>query len=177
MLLQDGRFTAVHYPGAANTWLFDIDQLGAVVGSFSSSASLVRGFLLANGAYTTIAFPNAQVTYALAINDNGDVVGSYGSGRVSNGFLWQNGTLTTINYANSRFGTVLTGVNNAGVIVGNHRALHRDFGFIYEGGVFKDIVDPGAKFTLAGGIDNRGLISGEIFLTSTDTLGYTAFCH
>ncbi len=177
LLLQDGEFTAVHHPRATNTWLFDINHLGAVVGSFSSSAALVRGFLLVNGTYTTIAYPDAETTYALAINDSGDVVGSYGSSRASNGFLWQDGTLTTINYPYSRYGTVLTGVNNAGVIVGNHLALHRDFGFIYEGGVFKDVVYPGAKFTMAGGINNNGLISGEIFLTSTETLGYTALCH
>jgi probable HAF family extracellular repeat protein len=106
--------TAVHYPKAANTWLFDINQLGQWWAASAPGASLVRGFLLVNGAYTTVAFPDAQVTYALAINDNGDVVGSDGSGRVSNGFLWQNGTLTTINHPNSRYKTVLTGSEQRG---------------------------------------------------------------
>jgi uncharacterized membrane protein len=175
-LLQADRFIAINHPRAINTWLFDVNQLGAAVGSFSASASLVRGFLLVNGAYTTIAYPDAPTTYALAINDNGDVVGTYASSPVSNGFFWQNGTFTTINYPHSWSGTVLTGVNNSGVIVGNHLSAHRDFGFIYENGVFKNIVYSGANYTMAGGINNNGLVSGQIYLTGGGSLGYTAVC-
>jgi hypothetical protein len=67
-------------------------------------------------------------------------------------------------------------VNNSGVIVGNHLSAHRDFGFIYESGVFKNIVYSGANYTMAGGINNNGLISGQIYLTGTSSLGYTAVC-
>ena len=175
-LLQGAKFAAVNRPNAANTWLFNVNLLGASVGSFTASASQVKGFMLVNGNYTTIAYPNAQVTYALAINDNGDVVGTYASGPVSNGFLWRNGTFTTINYARSRYGTVLTAVNNAGVMVGNHLSANRDFGFIYENGDFTSIVYPGARNTKAGGINNNGLISGQVYFTGNNTLGYTAVC-
>jgi hypothetical protein len=89
-------------------------------------------------------------------------VGTYASSLVSNGFLWKNGTFTTINYPYAKFGTVLTAVNNSGVIVGNHLS-DKSFGFIYENGVFKNIVYSGANSTMAGGINNNGLISGEIF--------------
>jgi hypothetical protein len=175
-LLQADRFTPINHPGATNTWLFDVNQLGAAVGSFSASASMVRGFLLVNGTYKTIAYPDAHTTYALAINDNGGVVGTYASSPVSNGFFWQNGAFTTINYNRSLYGTVLTGVNNSGVIVGNHLSAHRNFGFIYESGVFRNIVYSGAIYTMAGGINNNGLISGQIYLTRTNSLGYTAVC-
>jgi hypothetical protein len=175
-LLQGSQFTAVNHPNAANTWLLDVNQLGASVGSFSASASVVKGFLLVNGKYTTIAYPNAQATYALALNDNGEVVGTYASGPVSNGLVWQSGTFTTVNYPNSKYGTVLTGVNNSGLIVGNHLSADRDFGFIYENGVFKNIVYSGGNFTMAGGINNNGLISGQIYLTGNNSLGYTAVC-
>jgi uncharacterized membrane protein len=175
-LLQGSQFTAVNHPKATNTWLFDVNQLGASVGSFSTSPSQVKGFMLLNGNYTTIAYPNAQSTYALAINDNGDVVGTYASTAVSNGFLWQSGTFTTINYPHASYGTVLAAVNNSGVIVGNRLTADKDFGFIYENGVFKNIVYSGAKFTMAGGINNNGLISGQIYLTASNTLGYTAVC-
>jgi hypothetical protein len=67
-------------------------------------------------------------------------------------------------------------VNNSGVIVGNHLSAERDFGFIYENGVFANIVYSGAKYTMAGGINNNGLISGEIYLSGNNTLGYTAVC-
>ena len=175
-LLQGSTFTAVNHPNAANTWLFDVNQPGAAVGSFTASGSVVKGFVLANNKYTTIAYPKAQVTYALGINDNSEVVGSYASGAVNNGFAWQNGTFTTINFPKAKYGTVLTGINTSGVIVGNHLSADKEFGFIYENGVFKNIVYSGAKYTLAGGINNNGVISGEIVVSSADVLGYTAVC-
>jgi hypothetical protein len=176
-LLQDGKFTAVNHPKVTNTWLFNVNQLGAAVGSFSANASLVRGFLLLNGNYSVIAYPDARTTYPLAINDNGDVVGTYASGPISNGFLWKDGTFSTINYPNSKYGTVLTGVNNSGTIVGNHLSTDRDLGFILQNGEFKAIVYPGANYTTAGGINNNGLISGQIHLTDKSALGYTAVCE
>lgn len=176
-MLEGSKLTVVNYPKAANTFLFDVNQLGAAVGSFSASPILTKGFLLANGKFTTIAHPNAQATYAMAISDNGAIVGSYTT-TVLNGFLWQNGTFTTINHKNAKYGTGLTGVNNSGVIVGNRFAADRGFAFLYENGTFKNIVYPGANYALAGGINNNGLISGEIFLNTaaTETVGYTATC-
>lgn len=163
-LLQGSTFTAVNHPNAANTWLFDVNLLGGAVGSFSAGGYVTKGFGLVNGMYTTIGYPNAQVTYALVINDNGDVVGSYSSSLVSNGFLRKNGTFTTINYPYAKYGTVLNAVNNSGVIVGNHLSGDKSFGFFYANGVFKNIVYSGASYTMAGGINNNGMISGEIFL-------------
>ena len=175
-LLQGSNFAAVNYPKAANTWLFDVNQLGAAVGSFNASPTVTKGFMLANGKYTTIAYPKAQLTYAQAISDNGVVAGSYVNGLVSYGFTWQNGTFTAINYPKATYGTALVGVNNSGVVVGNHFSGDFGFGFIYDSGVFKNIVYSGAKYTTAGGINNNGLVSGQIVYSSTDTLGYTAVC-
>jgi uncharacterized membrane protein len=176
-MLQAGKMTVVNYPKAANTFLFDVNQLGAAVGSFSASAIVTKGFLLANGKYTTIAYPGAQATYPMGISDGGAIVGSYAT-TVLNGFLWQNGTFTTINHKNAKYGTALTGVNKSGVIVGNRFSADRGFAFLYENGTFKNIVYPGANYALTGGINNNGLISGEIFLNAaaTETVGYTATC-
>jgi len=177
-LLQGGEYGVVNYPSAANTWLFDVNQLGDVVGSFSDGESVTKGFSLVNGRYTTIAYPKAQTTYAQAINNNGAVVGAYSSSSFSNGFLWQNGTFTTINYPNSPYGTALAGVNNSGVIVGNHFSAEDAFGFLYENGAFENIVytGAGAKYTAAGGINNNGLISGQIYFKGGKILGFTAVC-
>jgi uncharacterized membrane protein len=175
-LLQGSKFTAVNHPNAANTWLYDVNLLAGAVGSFSASQSVTKGFKLVNGHYATIAYPNALATYALGINDNGDVVGTYSSSIVSNGFFWKNGTYTTINFPRSKYGSVLSAVNNVGVIVGNHLSADAAMGFIYENGVFKNIVYTGANYTMAGGINNNGLISGQIVLTSKTSLGYTAVC-
>lgn len=175
-LLQGSQFTAVNYPKAANTWLFNVNQLGAAVGSFSASQTLTKGFKLVNGKYTTIAYPNAQITYAQAINDNGVVAGTYIVGAVSTGFTWDDGKFTLISYPNAKYGTALVGVNNSGVVAGNHFSGDFGYGFIYENGAFKNILYSGAKYTTAGGINNNGVVSGQIFFTQTDSLGYTAIC-
>lgn len=175
-LLQDEIQTTVNYPKAANTWLFATNQLGDAVGSYSASASVIKGFELVNGKFTIIAYPNALTTYAMAINDNGKVVGTYSNSPISNGFIWDEGSFITLNFPNARYGTVLTGVNNGGVIVGNHLTADNDHGFVYEDGVFKNIVYPGAKFTMVGGVNNNGVISGEIYLSDQSYLGYTALC-
>lgn len=175
-LLQGSQFSAVNYPKAANTWLFDVNQLGAAVGSFSASQILTKGFMLVNGKYTTIAYPNAQITFAQAINDNGVVAGYYVVGSVSTGFTWEDGKFTLVSYPKAKYGTALVGVNNSGVVAGNHFSGDFGYGFIYENEAFKNIVYSGAKATMAGGINNNGLVSGQIFFTQTNTLGYTAVC-
>ena len=175
-LLQGSKFTAVNHPNAVNSWLYDVNLLGGAVGSFINAQYVTKGFKLVNGNYTTIAYPSAQTTNAMAINDNGDVVGSYSSGLVSNGFFWKNGTFTTINFPRAKYGSVLIAVNNVGVIVGNRLSADGAMGFIYENGLFKNVVYTGANYTMAGGINNNGLISGQIVLTSKTSLGYTAVC-
>jgi uncharacterized membrane protein len=175
-LQQGGTFTELNYPKAADTWLYGINQLGAMAGSFRASASSIKGFTLANGKYTTIAYPKALATFVLGINDNGEAVGYYASDIVNYGYAWKNGTFTDIDYPNSKYGTVLFGVNKSGVIVGNHISADRAFGFIYANGAFKNIVYSGADYTVAGGINNNGLISGQIFLNASTSVGYTATC-
>jgi hypothetical protein len=62
------------------------------------------------------------------------------------------------------------------VVAGNRFVGDKALGFIYEDGVFKNIVYTGAKYTMAGGINNNGLVSGQIVYSGTDSLGYTADC-
>lgn len=174
--LVNNQFTAVNYPGAANTWVFGVNHVGALTGSYGGGAS-IKGFLLANGNYTNIAYPKGAITYPMAVNDNNAVVGASITGTMSSGFLWQNGTFTTINYPKSKYGTQLTGINNTGVIVGNRISADKAFAFLYENKTFKSIVYQGASFEVVGGINNNGVISGQIYYTQTKTLGFTATCN
>ena len=132
--------------------------------------------MLVNGEYTTIAYPDQQITFAQAISDNGVVAGSYFDGFVSHGFIWQNGKFTVIDYPRAKYGTALVGVNNSGLIVGNHFSGDFSFGFVYENSTFKNITYPGAKYASVGGINNNGLISGQIFFSGTHIVGFTAVC-
>ena len=173
---QSGKgFVEINYPNATHSWVYGINTAGTVAGSFTK-ADVVKGFKLANGKYTTIAVSGALTTNPQAINDQNVVVGSYSDGTFYHGFVWQNGSFTTVDFPKTRFGTVLTDVNNAGVIVGNHLSADRAFGFIYKGGAFANIVYVDAKSATAGGINNNGVISGELSFGQNKTLGYTAVC-
>src|ERR1700690_1336034 len=173
--LLNGNFTAADYPGAANTWVFGVNHVGSLTGSYGKAGS-VNGFILVNGQYTNINYPKGAITNPMAVNDSNAVVGASLTGNMSTGFLWQNGKFTTINYPNSKYGSALTGINNAGVIVGNRLSADKAFAFLYENNTFKSIVYDGAKFEVVGGINNNGLISGQIYMTGTDSLGFTATC-
>jgi hypothetical protein len=173
--LVNGDFAAVNYAGAANTWVFGVNHVGSLTGSYGGAGS-VKGFILVNGQYTNIVYPKGAVTNPMAVNDNNAIVGSSLTGAMSSGFLWQNGKFTSINFPNSKYGTALTGINNAGVIVGNRLSADKAFAFLYENNTFKSIVYPGAKFEVVGGINNNGVISGQIYITGTDTVGFTATC-
>lgn len=173
--LVNGNFGAVDYPGADNTWVFGVNHVGALTGSYGGAGS-VKGFMLVNGQYTNIVYPKGAITNPMAVNDSNAVVGSSLTGNFSSGFLWQNGNFTTINFPKSKFGTVLTGINNVGTIVGNRISADKAFAFLYENNTFKSIVYTGAKFEVVGGINNNGLVSGQIYLTGTKSLGFTATC-
>ncbi len=168
-------FVEVDYPKATHSWLYGINSAGVVVGAFAKGTT-VKGFELDNGKYTIIRYPASPSTRPQAINDNGAVVGSYSDGTLFHGFTRQHGSYTAIDYPNSRFGTILNGVNNIGVMVGNHLSADRAFGFIYKNGIFANIVFTGAKNATAGGINNNGLISGQIYFSLNNTVGYTAVC-
>lgn len=173
---QSGKsFVEVNYPNATHSWLYGINTAGVVAGSFTKG-TVVKGFKLDAGKYTVIAFPGALATNPQAINDSKVVVGSYSDGLVDHGFIWQNGKFTTVDFPRSRYGTVLSDVNNAGLIVGNRISADRAFGFIYKDATFSSIVYTGAKSATVGGINNNGVISGQIFFTGNTTLGYTAVC-
>jgi len=175
-LSQSGaNYVEVNYPNATNTWVYGINGAGAVVGNFLKGTA-TKGFELNNGKYTVIGYPNALVTTPQAINDSGLVVGSYFDGTKYHGFSWKSGAFKTIDYPNARFGTVLTDVNSTGVMVGNHLSADRAFGFIYQNNTMANIVYAAAKYTTAGGINKNGLLSGQIYFSATNTLGYTATC-
>lgn len=165
----------VNYPNATHTWLNGINAAGTTVGSFQKGTS-TKGFKLENAKYAVIGYAGAQLTTPRAINDSGRVVGTYFDGTLYHGFIWQNAKFSTVDSPNARFGTVLTGVNNGGVVVGNRLNADKAFGFIYQNSAFANIVYTGAKYATAGGINNLGLIAGQIVFSSTNVQGYTAVC-
>ena len=170
-----GNEVAVNYPKAAQSWLNGINNAGTVVGAFIEGVHS-KGFQLANGTYTEVAYSGALNTQLESINDNGLVVGYYQDATLDHGITWQNGKFQVVDYPVTKYGTMLIDVNQAGVIVGNQYSGDFASGFFYSKSGFSKVVYSGAKAASIGGINNNGVISGQIFFKGGNQPGYTAVC-
>ncbi len=170
-IYQNSTFSSFPTPGNYAT-VSGINDSNAVVGTYDvpqptrNAPEVYRGFVIqSNGDLTVLAFPGAYSTSAAAINDTGTVVGSYTDtyGGLSHGYIYTpDGKYTSV-IAPGAFGmtltgdTTLSGINNAGQIVGfNVGTSENTYAFLYEGGTFTriyggspaDINDSGAILTV-----------------------------
>ena len=77
-VLQNGSYKAYQVPNSYSTTLHDINDNGAIVGSYqTSSGGSATGFLLENGTITKIQYPGASGTVATSINAAGHIVGYF----------------------------------------------------------------------------------------------------
>jgi probable HAF family extracellular repeat protein len=142
-------FTAISVPGAAlgSTIVYGINDLGQVVGNFVDNTGL-HGFLYSHGKYTTINAPGSAFTELAGINNLGQILGDSNAGN----FIYARGTFTTVGaavYANA--------INDLGQIAGEDGS----YGYVYTRGRVMDFAVPGAEFTAALGINDRGQTTGQ----------------
>src|SRR6476659_6594513 len=138
-----------------------INRWGTIIGRYippDFDSSNIQAFLrFNNGTTHTLEFPGAAEghTDVLGINDNGFVVGAYNnSDYVWHGLIFHKGTWATLDYPNTSDDgsyTFLTGISNAGKIIGKAfvRSSRTPFLFLYENGTFKVISIPHADPSLA----------------------------
>jgi hypothetical protein len=114
------RFTRINIRNSISVTAEGVNAGGAVVGYFSNASGKIVGFLRRpDGKVITIAKPGADVTQAYGIDKGGLVVGAYTVGASTFGFTWSPGRgFHKVNDPNSNGTTVITGVNNAGDLVG-----------------------------------------------------------
>ncbi len=77
-LIDHGKTTTIAYPGATQTTVHTINDMGQLVGRYSDSQGLNHGYIytIATGAYTTVDSKQAGGTSLYGINNAGVVVGS-----------------------------------------------------------------------------------------------------
>ncbi len=119
----------------------------------------VTGLVAAdNVSVTNIDVPGARSTFPSSINDYGEVAGYYEmEGRIL-GFILKNGTFTTIDIGPVY--TIVTGINNRGDVVGYYVREGVERSFIYSRGAFTSLEFPGARDTVAKGINDLGDVVG-----------------
>jgi probable HAF family extracellular repeat protein len=180
-LYSDGTYTI----GPLWTEAAGIDDSGNIVGSSyyytSSLENGYHGFLLEpNGKYITLDDPLGYSTVALGINEhNGQIVGYFDGSQYPggvHGFLYSNGQYTTLDdpHGLGVEGTVATGINDYGKIVGyyeDNKTLDvtngprgNYHGFLYSNGHYTTLNDPlSPGGTFATGINDHGQIVGYYF--------------
>jgi probable HAF family extracellular repeat protein len=176
---------------------YNVNINGLIVG-VDTIGSTQQGFVYnpATGATTFIGPPGSTDSQAVGINNNGQIVGVYTTTAGEFGFLYNpgTGTYTTINVPGSLQyppvtqilldgGTVASGINNSGEIVGDWTNSSGQVGaFTYSAGTYdtSTIADnsEGLSYTDLYGINDSGLISGfTVNVASGNVRTYNSFLY
>jgi probable HAF family extracellular repeat protein len=157
-------FTTVDVPGAKETDIYSINNLGDMTGSYKGiNDNYAKGFAIINGTFKLFVYPGGEDTVTGGINDSRLISGS----SFVNGFsevvswLYNGQTFTTIR-APGKSITWAHGLNNDAVIVGTYEGGQQMTGFVRIGNRFKTIAPPGNYFGVGAlGINNQREIVGS----------------
>ena len=160
LVLAQGTYTQIDFPGATTTFCTGINLAGDVVGGYYANG-VAHGFLLSGGIFTTLDYPGASYTAATGINDDGQIVGQYLS-EVDGGFLYDEQTQTYTNiYHPGSSQTFATAINDTGTIVGGIVNQNGDgVGFELSGSTYRKILPQGFVISSVSGINDLGVALG-----------------
>ena len=130
-------FTTLDVPNSINTEALGINDAGKIVGDYMDANSHTHGFVFSNGVYTTVNVPGAFSTSVTAINNTGAIAGYYVDGNLStHGFIYSGGSYTFLSDPdpNNIGYTEITGINDAGQVVGEWNDGTNHHGFLYSNG-------------------------------------------
>lgn len=171
--------------GAATTTLWDVNNLGHMVGSSTSGTAPTDfpvAFVYDGATFTTIMPAGAVSSSALGISDGGVVVGSYfssytddGAGNIvpgpSLGFIYSGGTYTTFTVAGAE-NTYLRGISpNGRYLSGYYSTATSAPGFVYDTvtSTFTVVSTPASLITIPQGINGSGILVGSDVISGPPT--------
>ena len=168
-------FTAVDMPAdAPASYVYNalggVDTAGLAVGTYSDMYQDSLGYTAINGLTKEFNPPGSSNTEAVGITDNGEIFGTYiDYYNRQHGFIYANGTFTTIDDYLATDGTLIDGVNDAGVIWGTYVTDLIGFdpetveSYIDNNGTFANFNVTGADSAYISDITISGLIDGEYY--------------
>lgn len=164
-LFDGSTYTTFDIPGAIYTHVTGVNDAGDFVGFAQVDSVSTTAFMSVAGVVTSFVIPGQNEVYPQTINNLGQIAGYYGGSGVEHGFFRDaDGKLAyPLDYPGAK-GTRVRGLNDAGLMVGDYGTFGlEDFGFVLKNRahfISYDYPDEGEHFTIFGGVNNSGVISG-----------------
>lgn len=158
------RFATLDYPGAAHTFLYDLNERGAAVGdAYNEDFSFGRGVLYDGGDYESFVLDGADYTVLTSVNNAMTLTGHrLMDDGIDRAFLFAGGEREEV-VANAEAAYTAAGINDRGDLAGT---ITEDFvtiqAFARIGEVTEIFSAPGTgvAVTQAFQISNRGAVVG-----------------
>jgi len=165
-LYSGGTYTTLNDPsGSKGTVAAGINDQGQIVGHYADSSNGLHAFLYSGGTYTTLNGQSGITpTEAIGITRAGEIIGPTASAGID--YVYSAGTYTSFIVATG----VVTGINNAGQIIGWNNDIGSIYGFIDINGNFGF----GADFSEPSGMNDLGQEIG-VNLTGPGAFGPSSF--
>jgi uncharacterized membrane protein len=171
------RFRSVDFPGAANTALYAISDLGQFVGAKKNSAGKHHA-IVGQGDQLAQLDPNGVLgtsveSWAYSINVHGDITGAIvDAAGVFHGFVRRaGGALELVDFPGAS-GTQGFGINDNGSLIGvYYDAAGTQHAFTLRDGQYRTADVPGMLVTYPLSINNAEVIVGEAVKTP-NTVGF-----
>lgn len=179
-LWQNGAFQTVDYPGAVNTLLTGVNNQGVVIGYYGDGATNHTATYSVSGATWSGLpdIPNYSQNDGYCLNDAGTAVGNAFGVESSVAWIWDP-TKRLYSFfsvpAAAPYRTYPTCVNNKNQVSGYYEDTGGVYhGFLKEYGGYTMIAVPAATEAFPDGINNWGMLQGQIVNGSGIAQGFAA---
>jgi probable HAF family extracellular repeat protein len=170
-LYTGGKYVTIDAPGASDTYVYGINDLGQILGvSDYLSTGKIDVFLDTHGTFTNIADANTFFPLNSSLNDRDQVFGEGGFGY---GVLNVHGVITPINLSGAYSSASPSGFNNLDQVVGTvSGSAGCCQAFIDTKGVFTQFGYPGASYTGGYAINDWGQVVGPYYDSEGNGYGF-----
>jgi probable HAF family extracellular repeat protein len=177
--LAQYNFKVVDFPGATQTNIFAIDDLGKYVGAWYDSNANGHAMYFDGKTLATLD-PNGPIgtapqSYAYSLNNVGQISGGFiGPDNNYHGFIYRNGKITQVDFPGGN-NTQAYGVNDLGDVIGVYQDSNSQYhAFTLINGHYKNADLPGGLLTVPFSVSDRQIVVGQ-YANVAHTIGHGFF--